>query len=60
MALAGRRWLLGRLPPLSHPLPVAARLLATTFLALARWPDTAAPPAAATRAVPHPLQALLQ
>ena len=29
---------MGRLPPLAHPLPVAARLLATTFLALLARP----------------------
>jgi hypothetical protein len=39
MALAGHRcWLLGRLPPLANAFPVAARLLATTFLALVAGP----------------------
>ena len=38
MALAGHRLLLGRLPPLADPLPVAACLLAATFLALVARP----------------------
>ena len=49
MALADRGRRLGLFLPLTYTFSVTARLLATVLLALARWPDTAGPPAAVTR-----------